>query len=117
MYSFQSELFKNKLLRHSIKSIYGLNKYYTRIVEKKLGFSCNLKTFYITSNQILKLVYFIENIPTLKENSLKKYNFSVFQQFLEIKIIKFKRILNGLPVRGQRTHTNSKTAKKKLFLK
>jgi small subunit ribosomal protein S13 len=118
MYPFQSELFKNKFLRSTIKFIYGLSEFYTRIILRILGFSQNLKTFYATNVQLLELVFFIDKSPILKESSLKKYNQSIFQKLIEIKTVKYKRLLKGLPVRGQRTHTNAKTSKKKLsFLK
>lgn len=115
MYPFQSELFKNKLLKLAVQSIYGLSKFYTQIIFKNLGFSCNLKTFYTKNNQLLELVHFLDKSPILKESDLKKYNFSIFQKLIEIKTVKSMRLLKGLPVRGQRTHTNSKTSKKKLF--
>jgi small subunit ribosomal protein S13 len=115
MYPFQSELFKNKLLKSAVQSIYGLSAFYTETIFKNLGFSDNLKTFYATNNQLLELASLIDKSPTLKENDLKKYNFSIFQKLIEIKTVKSKRLQKGLPVRGQRTHTNSKTSKKKLF--
>lgn len=115
MYPFQSELFQNKFLKLAVQSIYGLSRFYTQIIFKNLGFSSNLKTFYAKNNQLLELVYFIDKSPILKESDLKKYNFSIFQKLIEIKTVKSKRLLKGLPVRGQRTHTNSKTSKKKLF--
>ena len=114
MYLFQSEILKNKSLKFIVSSIYGLSKYYTKIVLKKLGFSDNLKLINLKSNHILELVRLIELIPVLKSSDLKKYKFSTFQNLIEIKTVKAKRLLRGLPVRGQRTHTNSKTSKKKL---
>jgi small subunit ribosomal protein S13 len=115
MYPFQSELFKKKPLKLIIQSIYGLSKFYTQIMFKILGFSSNLKSSYATNSQLLELVYLIDKSPILKESALKKHNFSIFQKLIEIKTVKSRRLLNGLPVRGQRTHTNSKTSKKKLF--
>lgn len=116
MYSLQSELLKHKSLNIVIKSIYGLNSYYVSIILKKLGFSKNLKSIDLKNDQILELVTLIELVPILKSDSLKRYKFSIFQKLTEIKSVKYKRLLNGLPIRGQRTHTNSKTAKKKLFI-
>jgi len=112
MYPFQSELFKNKLLRSAVKFIYGLSTFYAQILLKILGFSNNLKTFYATNTQLLELVSFIDKSPVLKESDLKKYNLSIFQKLIEIKTVKSKRFLKGLPIRGQRTHTNSKTSRK-----
>lgn len=115
MYQFQSELFKNKSLKLTIQSIYGFSCFYTETILKTLGFSKNFKNFYATNIQLLELVYLIDKSPVLKESALKKHNFSIFQKLIEIKTVKSKKLMKGLPVRGQRTHTNSKTSKKKLF--
>ena len=114
---FKVELFKNKSLKILLKSVYGLNNFFSSIIIKKTGFSYNFKSKKLKNNQVITLVAIIDNLSILISTGLKKFKFSVFEKFLNIKLKKNFRLLKGLPVRGQRTHTNAKTAKRlnKLF--
>jgi small subunit ribosomal protein S13 len=66
----------------------------------------------LTPDQSLKLIKFIENLNLLINNNLKKSNIMLAKKLVQIKAYKGIRKLRGLPVRGQRTHTNAKTASK-----
>lgn len=114
MYSFK---FKHKSIKITIKSIFGFSLFYTKLILKKLGYSYNLKLINLNNLQVFKLINFIELVPIIKEDELKKYNFSIFQNWFVIKTTKYDRLTKGLPIRGQRTHTNAKTSKKKLIFK
>ena len=115
MYLFNTELPKNKHLFFALKSIYGLNNF-TNIILKKLGLSINFKVINLSAKQISKLVLIINKSNIIINNELKKIRLSLFNKLVNLKTIKGLRLLKGLPVRGQRTHTNAKTSKKKLFL-
>jgi small subunit ribosomal protein S13 len=82
------------------------------LVCKKLGFSKNFKTSELSSDQISKLVKIIEKSDLIVTNKLRKLQAFSLRNLVDIKSYKGLRRLNGLPVRGQRTHTNSKTAKR-----
>ena len=109
---FKVELFKNKSLKILLKSVYGLSYFFIDIIIKKTGFSYNLKSKNLSSEQIIALVVAIDNLSILISTGLKKFKFSVFDKLINLKLKKSFRLLKGLPVRGQRTHTNAKTAKK-----
>lgn len=115
MYLFDVEISKTKSLLFALKSIYGLNKF-SLIILKKLGLSSNIKVKYLSTDQITKLISFLNLSNILLANNLKLFNFRIFKNLISLKSVKSIRLLKGLPVRGQRTHTNAKTAKKKLFL-
>jgi small subunit ribosomal protein S13 len=60
-------------------------------------------------NQILKL---IESLNFVLANDLKRLKLLRKQHLINIKSYRGLRRKKGFPVRGQRTHTNAKTAKK-----
>lgn len=112
IYIFETEILNNKSLIFSLKKIYGLGKFQTTFLCKKLGFSQNLKTSELTNEQIIRLIKLIENSNLKITNELKKLQIFALKNLIEIKSYHGLRRLKGLPVRGQRTHTNAKTAKR-----
>ena len=66
----------------------------------------------LTPDQSIKLIKFVENLDLLINNHLKKSNIMLAKKLIQIKTYKGIRRLRGLPVRGQRTHTNAKTSSK-----
>ena len=82
------------------------------LVCKKLGLAYNCKLNKLTPDQIVNLIKFIENSNLLITNNLKKSKILIAKKLVQIKAYKGIRKLRGLPVRGQRTHTNGKTASK-----
>ena len=112
IYIFETEISNSKTVQFSLKQIYGLGKYQTLIICKKLGLSKNLKTSNLTNDQILKLIKIIENSNLKIKSELKKLQIFNLKELVNIKCYKGLRRIKGLPVRGQRTHTNSKTTKK-----
>ena len=82
------------------------------LICKKLGLSNNCKLSTLKPDQITKLVKFIENSNLLINSSLRKSKIMLAKNLVQIKAYKGIRRLRGLPIRGQRTHTNAKTASK-----
>ena len=112
-YLFETELSEKKYIYYSLQKIYGLNKSQTIFICKTLGYSVNLKIKLLTKEQLSNLIKFIEHSSFIINNDLKKLNYKIFQNLINIKSYRGLRRLNNLPVRGQRTHTNAKTVKKK----
>ena len=112
LYLFETELLKNKTVILALKSIFGLGNYSVDLVIKKLGFSRNFKIKSLPKKQIHILIRVVNTLNILLANDLKKFRLSKFQKLLSIKAIKGFRKSCGLPVRGQRTHTNAKNARK-----
>lgn len=112
IYIFETEINNSKSVLHSLKNIYGLGNYQIKYVCKNLGFSSNLKTSNLSNDQIIKLIKFIENSNLKISNELKKAQIFNLRRLVEIKCYSALRRIKGLPVRGQRTHTNAKTSKK-----
>lgn len=100
-----------KKLINKIKRIPGVgNKSITRI---KSIFGVNLKKpaeFNLSYNGVLGIKKYlrIKKTAVLLQTLIKKR----INNFIAIKSFKGLRHKNGYPVRGQRTHTNSKTQRK-----
>ncbi len=114
IYIFETELENSKLIVYSLKKIYGLNFYQSKLLCKKLGFSPNLKTLNLNNEQITKLIKLIENTDLKITNELKKDQVFALKNLIDMKCYSGLRRIRGLPVRGQRTHTNAKTSKRRL---
>ena len=112
---FSTELQKTHSLQLSLANIYGLGSTCSEKICKKLGFSKNYKIQNLTNEQIFQITKLIELEYILLTNELKKINSINLKKLITIKSYKGLRRLQGLPIRGQRTHTNAKTAKKKRF--
>ena len=111
IYIFETEISNVKTIKFSLQKIYGLGNYQTLMICKKLGFSKNLKTSELTNEQILKLIKIIENSNLTITSELKKLHIFNLKKLVGIKCYTGLRRIKGLPVRGQRTHTNAKTVK------
>jgi len=112
VFLFQKKLEEKKLVRRELVKIYGLNSFLSNQICDQLGFHQNLRVCDLSLDQKDKL----ERIVTyyyVTESDLKKQVEKSFQRFLEIGCYKGFRVTQRLPVRGQRTRTNAKTAKKK----
>lgn len=112
LYLFETKLFETSTVFYSLKKIFGFGKNQSKNLCKKLGFSSNLKIKDLSVNQansILKLIGLTNNRVMV---DLKKYRAVITKRLVFIKCYRGLRKIKGLPVRGQRTHTNAKTASK-----
>jgi small subunit ribosomal protein S13 len=112
IYIFETEILNNKPLIFSLQKIYGVGKKNSILICKQLGFSKNLKTSDLSSDQTSRLIKAVEKSNLVITNELRKLQALSLRNLVEIKSYKGLRRLNGLPVRGQRTHTNGKTSKR-----
>jgi small subunit ribosomal protein S13 len=113
IYIFESELPENKSVFFSITNIFGIGKSKSIFICKQLGFSPNLRFKTMTKEQISKLIYFIESSNLVITGDLKKQKLLNLKKLFSIKSYRGVRLKQGLPVRGQRTHTNARTARKR----
>jgi small subunit ribosomal protein S13 len=112
IYLFESKIPENKSVLFALMSIYGINKVNSLFICKILGFSKNLKIKNLSKEQINKLVKVIEQLNIELASDLKKNKMLLNKKLIFIKSYKGLRKNQGLPVRGQRTHTNAKTSRK-----
>jgi small subunit ribosomal protein S13 len=112
LYILETELPENKSVYFSLTNVFGLGKFQSFSICKKIGLSNNCKLSKLTANQTIKLLKLIETSNVSINNTLKKYKITLLKKRTQIKSYKGIRQLRGLPIRGQRTHTNAKTASK-----
>jgi len=112
MFIFESEIPENKSIAIALSYIYGLGLQNSVFICKKLGFSPNLRVKNLTKKQIYKIITAIELSDIVISIDLRKSRSLINKKLLDIKSYKGLRKLQGLPVRGQRTHTNAKSSRK-----
>lgn len=112
VYILDAEILENKSIYFSLTKVFGIGQYQSSLACKKLGLASNCKLIRLTPDQTVNLIKFIENSKLLINNNLKKSKVMIAKKLIQIKAYKGIRKLRGLPVRGQRTHTNAKTASK-----
>jgi len=112
VYIFETEILNKKSLIFSLLAIYGLGRVRSRLLCRKLGYSENLTISDLTDAQINELISLIQKSGLVLTNELKKIQILLLKQKVSIKSYRGLRRIRGLPVRGQRTHTNAKTAKR-----
>jgi small subunit ribosomal protein S13 len=113
IYLFESELPENKSVYFALTYIYGIGKANSFLICRKLGFSANLKVKNLSKDQIIKLIKTIETLNIELASDLKKAESLITKTLVSIRSYRGLRKKQGLPVRGQRTHTNAKTARKR----
>lgn len=113
VYLLESKLPEHSSIHFALTKIYGLNKSTSVLICKKLGFSTNFKVETLSKDQINDIIKILDSSELFLTQDLKKLRLSAFKVGVFIQSYKGKRKMKGLPVRGQRTHTNAKTAKKK----
>jgi small subunit ribosomal protein S13 len=112
IYLLETELPKNKSVFLALKNIYGIGKSKSVFICKQLGFCFSLKVKNLSNDQIIKLVKLVESSNLIVTSDLKKLKQLVTTKLVAIKSYRGLRTISGFPVRGQRTHTNAKTAKR-----
>ncbi len=112
IYLAETDLPKNKSIVFSLISVYGIGRFTSKKICKKLGVSINYKTKDLNNDQIIELFKIIESMKLQLGSDLRKKNASVSKNLVSIKTYRGLRKFRGLPVRGQRTHTNAKTSRR-----
>jgi len=112
LYILETKLPESKSVFIALTSIYGIGHSTSLQICKKLGFSLNFKVGNLTEKQTIEILKLIEILNLTTTNELKQSKSQILKNLIEIKCYKGLRRNKGLPVRGQRTHTYAKSARK-----
>jgi small subunit ribosomal protein S13 len=112
VYILETKLSDNKSIHFALRSIYGLGENNSLRICKSLGFSTNLKVRDLSADHIKMILKFIDRSELLTSNVLRKTKNLKLKTLIFIKSYRGLRKIKGLPVRGQRTHTNARTTRK-----
>ena len=100
----------NKKIPSALKSVYGIGDIRVNEVCSYMGINKKLKLNDLSEAQISKMCRYIEQNYLIESELRKNQNYDI-KRLLDIKSYRGLRHASGLPLRGQRTHTNAKTQK------
>jgi small subunit ribosomal protein S13 len=112
IYVLKTQLPENKSIVIALSSVFGIGTNRSTLICKKLGFLPTLKVKHMSDEQILDLLNLIESLSfsIAFASDLKKLIKQNENNLALINSYRGIRLKKGLPVRGQRTHSNAQTA-------
>ena len=113
IYLLEANLEKDKKLEIALKEVYGINSSKSKMIRKILGFSENAKVGYLTELHFSKIQKLVEKKKIITGSELRHKERLHNKKLVSVKSYRGLRKLQGLPVRGQRTHSNARSARKK----
>ena len=117
LYIFNKTISDSKSILYSLTVLYGINEFQSKKICKNIGINPQITLNKLKNNHVNRLINYINKNLKI-EQLLKKEKTERLRELVEIKSNRGIRQNQGLPVRGQRTHTNAKTPKKlkKIFI-
>ncbi|MBS1516144.1 MAG: 30S ribosomal protein S13 [Bacteroidetes bacterium] len=105
------DLPKNKRILIGLQSIYGIGNSFSKKILEEAGIDENKKVSALTDDEVNKIRAIISTVKL--EGALRSEVQLNIKRLMDIGTYRGKRHRKGLPVRGQRTKTNSRTRKGK----
>ncbi|EKD43088.1 MAG: hypothetical protein ACD_72C00465G0001 [uncultured bacterium] len=99
-----------KKIEYSLPYIFGIGRTLAKVVLKEAGIDGNIRTKDLTEAQQDKLRAIIEKVYKT-EGDLRREIMSNIKRLKDIKAYRGIRHMKHLPLRGQRTKTNSRTVR------
>ena len=100
----------NKRVEIALTYIYGIGRSQSKIILTGAGINQDTKVRDLNDDEINKIRKIIEEQQTVEGDLRKETSFNI-KRLMEIGSYRGLRHRRGLPVRGQRTHTNARTRK------
>jgi len=100
----------NKQIAVSLTSIYGIGLFQAHKILAEAKIESNVKTHQLSSEQVNTLRDIIEKKYRV-EGELKRERLTSIKRLKEINSYRGSRHAKGLPVRGQRSRTNTRTVR------
>ena len=104
------DLPRNKRIDIALRSIYGVGPKIASDVCRKAGVARDKRTDALTDQDVIRIREVLE-MQYKVEGDLRKEVAQNIKRLIDIKSYRGQRHKKGLPVRGQRTHTNARTRK------
>lgn len=99
-------------LWNGILLFFGLNTIYARLACIKLGIKRSMKLKNISNKKLSLLDKNFRKKKFLVGRSLERELYLKISKLIQINCYRGSRARQGLPIRGQRTHSNAKTSRK-----
>ena len=104
------DLPRNKRIEVALTYIFGIGPFLARQIVDRAGLSPDVRTDNLTEGDVAKLREIIERNYTV-EGDLRRETSMNVNRLMDLGCYRGLRHRKGLPVRGQRTHTNARTRK------
>ncbi len=104
------DLPRNKRVEISLTYIYGIGRTRSREICQKADVELNTKTDHLSESEVIKIREIIEREYKVEGDLRRDVNQNI-KMLMDIGCYRGLRHRRGLPVRGQRTHTNARTRK------
>lgn len=104
------DLPKNKRMEIALTYIYGIGRSKSRDILEKAGVSFDKKTDDLADAEITAIRNIIDKEHKVEGDLRREVSMSV-KRLMDLGTYRGLRHRKGLPVRGQRTHTNARTRK------
>jgi small subunit ribosomal protein S13 len=104
------DLPRNKRIEIGLTYIYGVGKSSSQKILKQLNIDPNLKTDDLTESQINSIRKVLDSDHKVEGELRSEISMSI-KRLMDLGCYRGLRHRKSLPVRGQRTHTNSRTRK------
>jgi small subunit ribosomal protein S13 len=95
----------------ALTTIYGIGISRSLNILKELNIDPKIRVLDLTENNISLLRDYLESHDLVLEGDLKRSISLNIKRLIDINSLRGRRHLKGLPVRGQRTRTNSRTSR------
>ncbi len=104
------DLPKNKRMEIALTYIYGIGRSASRTILKQAGVNLDLKSDSLTDDDVVKIRQILDQGYKV-EGDLRRDVAGNIKRHTDMGSYRGMRHRKGLPVRGQRTHTNARTRK------
>jgi small subunit ribosomal protein S13 len=104
------DLPRNKRMEIALTYIYGIGRTTARRIVDEVGLDPTMKTDDLTENEVAKIREVIEGSYKVEGDLRREVNMNI-KRLMDLGCYRGLRHRRGLPVRGQRTHTNARTRK------
>jgi small subunit ribosomal protein S13 len=104
------DLPKGKRIDIALTYIYGIGKSSSRDILQDAGVDCNIKSDQLSEEEITKIRKIIDESYRVEGDMRREVSMNI-KRLMDTGCYRGLRHRKGLPVRGQRTHTNARTRK------
>lgn len=112
LYILSTALKNNKRISKELGKIFGIGIFQSERLCNSLNVGSNCFVSELTQTLVYKLLKQIEQNNLLVDNQLRKQKSTFILFSINLKSFRGSRHILKMPVRGQRTRTNAKTARK-----
>ena len=102
---------KDKRSEIALQYIQGIGKNLSKKIHKEANVSLDKRAKDLTEKEVADLTAAVQRLNILVEGDLRREVQQHIKRLIDIRSYRGSRHVRGLPVRGQRTHTNSRTRK------